>query len=310
MKICNNLEGFFFKTGRRSLFLPAAFICSRHTQVLFNLISFFPFLYLSLMKLSFKKEIDSQIQKIKSLDKNIVTIFISVALLQVISYHFASIKYFYDSGLSGFVPDNISDLSASLYWFGLDIIILFLIPVLIIIFYFHESLKNYGLIFGDRNAGLKICMVVVLIMTVLLWFVSASEEFSLSYPSLKSAEHLSFQFLIYEIVLFFYIVAWEFIWRGYMLFGLEKKFGYYAVFMQMIPFVILHNGKPLMEMFGAIPGGIFLGILALRTRSIFYGVIIHFSVMFFIDLFSILRQSSGDYGAGYDSLINIFSHLF
>lgn len=262
------------------------------------------------MKLSFKNEFDLLFEKLSSLDKNIVTIFITVALLQTISYHFASVKYFNESGLAGFVADNLVDLYANLYWFGLDIILLFLVPVLIIVFYFRENIKKYGLIIGDLNFGLKVCMVVVLIMAALLWFVSASEEFSLNYPSLKSAKDLSFQFLVYEVVLFFYIVAWEFIWRGYMLFGLEKKFGYYAVFIQMIPFVILHNGKPLLEMLGAIPGGIFLGILALRTRSIFYGVIIHFSVMFFIDLYSILRQSSDDFGVGIESFINIFSHLF
>lgn len=262
------------------------------------------------MKISFKNEFNSLLDKLHSLDKNIVTIFITVALLQTISYHFASIKYFYDSGLSSFVSENLVDLYSNLYWFGLDIILIFLIPVLIIQFYFREKLNNYGLIFGDLNFGLKVSMVVILIMAALIWFVSASEDFSLNYPSLKSAKDFSVQFLTYEVALFCYIVAWEFIWRGYMLFGLEKKFGYYAVLIQMIPFVILHNGKPLLEMLGAIPGGIFLGILALRTRSILYGVIIHFSVMFFIDLYSILRHSSGDFGAGIDSLINIFSHIF
>jgi hypothetical protein len=56
------------------------------------------------------------------------------------------------------------------------------------------------------------------------------------------------------------------------LFGLKEKFGFYAVLIQMIPFVILHNGKPELETFGAIAGGIALGILALRTKSFYYCV--------------------------------------
>jgi membrane protease YdiL (CAAX protease family) len=220
------------------------------------------------------------------------------------------VKYFYDSGLSEYFPAKIADLYANLYWFGIDIILLLLIPVLIIIFYFRENIKDYGLRSGDINTGLKVSWTVILFMAVLLWFISASGEFSQSYPSLKSARDISLQFLVYELALFIYIIAWEFIWRGYMLFGLEKKFGYYAVFIQMIPFVLMHSGKPFIEMLGAIPGGIFLGILALRTRSIFYGVIIHFFVMLLIDFFSILRIKSDDFGTGFDSLINIFSHLF
>ena len=262
------------------------------------------------MKFNFKNEITALLQKFRELDKKIVTIFVSIALLQAVSFHFASTKFFYDAGLSGYVPASYSELYANLYWFGADIILLFIIPALIILFYFREKIQNYGLVSGSVKTGLKLSLPVILLMALLIWFVSASEEFTQSYPSLKTAADFSLQFLIYEIALLIYLIAWEFIWRGYMLFGLEEKFGYYAVFIQMIPFVIMHAGKPFIEMLGAIPGGIFLGVLALRTRSIFYGVIIHFFVMLFIDAISILRLKSDDFGVGIGSLINIFSHLF
>ena len=41
-----------------------------------------------------------------------------------------------------------------------------------------------------------------------------------------------------------YMFAWEFIFRGYMLFGLEKSIGKSAIFVQAIPFVLLHLEKP------------------------------------------------------------------
>lgn len=88
-----------------------------------------------------------------------------------------------------------------------------------------------------------------------------------------------------------------------MLFGLEKKFGYYAVLIQMIPFVILHNGKPDIETFSSIIGGIALGILALRTRSFIYGVFVHFAIMLFIDLFSTLRTRA-------EAVFEVVSDLF
>ena len=75
-----------------------------------------------------------------------------------------------------------------------------------------------------------------------------------------------------------------------MLFGLEEKFGVNAILFQMLPFVILHNGKPFVETFSAIIGAILLGYIALRTRSIFYGVAIHFILFFSMDLFVILRS--------------------
>ena len=48
--------------------------------------------------------------------------------------------------------------------------------------------------------------------------------------------------------------------------GLSKKFGYYAIFIQMIPFFILHRGKPELETFASIFGGLILGVQAWRSE--------------------------------------------
>ena len=48
--------------------------------------------------------------------------------------------------------------------------------------------------------------------------------------------------LLLSTVLF--MLAWEFLFRGYMLFGLEKSIGKSAIFVQAIPFVLLHQEKP------------------------------------------------------------------
>ncbi len=95
-----------------------------------------------------------------------------------------------------------------------------------------------------------------------------------------------------------------------MLFGLKEKFGYYAVFIQMIPFLILHNGKPPAETFGAIAAGLALGILAWRTGSVYYCIFTHAGVMFGIDLITTLRFRAGDYGIGINSFLNIFKQFF
>jgi membrane protease YdiL (CAAX protease family) len=146
-------------------------------------------------------------------------------------------------------------------------------------------------------------------MIPIIWFVSASNEFIQKYPHLSSARDSWNIFIIYEIGMLIYMIGWEFIWRGFMLFGLEKKFGVYSVFIQMIPFVILHNGKPFIETLGAIPGGIALGLLALRTRSIYYCVAIHLAVMYSIDFLSVLRYRANDYGIGFESIFNIIASL-
>jgi membrane protease YdiL (CAAX protease family) len=146
-------------------------------------------------------------------------------------------------------------------------------------------------------------------MLIVIWCVSSLPSFSAAYPQLYLAKEKWTIFVLFEASLLIYIFAWEFLWRGFMLFGLEAKFGYYTVLIQMLPFVILHNGKPELETFGAILGGILLGILALRTRSFIYGVLVHFFVMFSIDVISALRFRADDYGLGLNSLLNLFSNF-
>jgi len=53
-----------------------------------------------------------------------------------------------------------------------------------------------------------------------------------------------------------------------------------------------------------------LGILAFRTRSFLYGVIVHIGIMFTIDLICTLRFRAGDYGLGVYSILNIIKQLF
>ena len=57
----------------------------------------------------------------------------------------------------------------------------------------------------------------------------------------------------------------------------------------MIPFFILHKGKPEIELFASIIAGIILGIQALRSKSFVYSWILHWLVMVSIDVISVLR---------------------
>jgi membrane protease YdiL (CAAX protease family) len=147
-------------------------------------------------------------------------------------------------------------------------------------------------------------------MIPLVWLVSSQTSFNQTYPHLHSVKTSWQLFFIYEAAMIIYMIGWEFIWRGYMLFGLKEKFGDYSVLIQMIPFLILHNGKPVLETFGSIIAGIALGILALRTGSIFYCVITHAGVMFSIDLISTLRFRTDEFGIGINSFIKIFKEIF
>ena len=261
-------------------------------------------------KFLIKEELRRLWRIIKSLDKKVIIIFLSIAVLQTISYYYTSRVFFRQYLFQNFQSNPNVFLIEYYYWFIGDFFTLFILPVLLIKFLLKENITDYGISLGDYKAGLKITLIFLIIMIPIIWFVSSLPEFTRTYPHLASARDSWGIFFLFELGIFVYMFAWEFIWRGFVLFGLKEQFGYYAVLIQMIPFLILHNGKPAPETFGAIIAGIALGILALRTRSIFYCIITHMSVMFIIDLISVLRYRVDDYGVGINSFINILKTIF
>jgi membrane protease YdiL (CAAX protease family) len=58
----------------------------------------------------------------------------------------------------------------------------------------------------------------------------------------------------------------------------------------VVPYCMIHYGKPMPETLFAIVAGLVLGTLALRTKSIWLGVLIHISVALTMDILSLSHQ--------------------
>ncbi len=234
-------------------------------------------------------ELKDLLSIIKTLDFKVVYIFLSVSIIVFIGVSYVNPLFYYN---------NIGQdrLDSRLYWFLGDGLLMFLVPLLSIKFILKGKLSDYGLTIGDGKFGMFTVIGFFLFMLPFLWIVSASPDFARTYPQGGSEVSSSITtFLIYEFAVLIYMLGWEFLWRGYMLFGLREKFGYYSIFIQMIPFFILHRGKPELELFGSIIAGLAMGIQAWRSGSFIYSWILHFLVMFTIDSISIIREKFSFY---------------
>lgn len=122
--------------------------------------------------------------------------------------------------------------------------------------------------------------------------VAQTAAFQAKYPMSRAMigpDHviLVHQFLLYEAFYFLIFVAGESFWRGYLAFGMERDFGAYALPLMVVPYVTAHFGKPLPETLGAILAGMTLGWLALKHRSVWLGVALHYGVALSMDLLAI-----------------------
>jgi membrane protease YdiL (CAAX protease family) len=113
--------------------------------------------------------------------------------------------------------------------------------------------------------------------------VAQQDQFLRTYPFYKYANQSVRHFLAWQFLYAVQFLALEFFFRGYMLKGLRHKFGYGAIFVMIVPYCMIHYPKPLPETLGAILAGIALGTLAMRTRSIWGGVLIHVGVALTMD---------------------------
>lgn len=229
-------------------------------------------------------ELKSLKEEIKKLDFKVTFIFISVAVITFISISFASPNFYY----ANIGKDR---LMSRVYWFLADGCLMSVLPIIFIKVFFKGKLSDFGFKLGDKKFGIITLLIFFAVMLPTVWIASASKDFADTYPMGGSVlkENLNL-FLLYELCVLVYMFGWEFFWRGYMLFGLKNKFGYYAIFIQMIPFFILHKGKPELELFASIFAGIILGIQALRSGSFLYCWILHFLVMLSIDSIAIFRD--------------------
>lgn len=122
-----------------------------------------------------------------------------------------------------------------------------------------------------------------------VWWVSSWPSFQHTYPFYKLAHRSLFDLLAWEAMYAVQFLALEFFFRGFMLEGLRRHMGSLAIAVMLVPYCMIHYGKPMPETLGAILAGAILGTVAMRTRSIWGGVAIHVAVAVMMDLLALRR---------------------
>ncbi len=159
------------------------------------------------------------------------------------------------------------------------------IPLLIILLIFRDRPSEYGFGFGNWREGLLWTVGAIVALAPILYF-SARTPAMVSYYA-RSERSVSHVISISALDLF----GWEFIFRGFILFGLARVAGPNAIFLQAVPFALAHMGKPELETMSTIFGGAGFGFVAWRTRSFVYPWLIHCFVSIFVILVAMVAAA-------------------
>jgi membrane protease YdiL (CAAX protease family) len=203
----------------------------------------------------FKEEFTALGQFLKNYRSEIIIVVTAALLFSLASYH----------------PIG-SDWLNSFFYYGFC-------PIIAIIFFLRKKPLDFGLGLGNPKIWGLYTVIFCIIAAIILYLSSFS-------PALK-AYYLekNFNFLKYFLTSVLSLSAWEFIYRGFLLFGLKDKFKEGSILLQMIPFVLLHLGKPELETVSTIITGILFGYIAYRGRSYWPAFIMHLFInVFFVSL--------------------------
>lgn len=152
-----------------------------------------------------------------------------------------------------------------------------------------ERPSEYGLRSTARPHALPWRRTYLLLFALILPAVALSSTtrgFQDTYPFYRQTGRSLFDCLAWEVQYLSTFVAVEFFFRGYLLFGLRQKLGSLSIFVCTLPYCLIHVLKPPSEALGSIFAGLLLGTLALRTGSVWCGVLLHVSVALSMDLLS------------------------
>ena len=161
----------------------------------------------------------------------------------------------------------------------------FIFPFLAIIFILKEPLANFGLSWGKPRSGTiwgaSAAAVFILISLFLVTKPELMNQFSLARGIAGSFWYFLFFELFIALPLHFF---WEFFFRGFIQFGLEKKLGAYSLFLQAIlQSVLTLKGSWLLSSL-ILSSSLAAGLITRQSRSIFYSFIFSWIISVILDI--------------------------
>jgi hypothetical protein len=176
-------------------------------------------------------------------------------------------------------------LANLLWWAGSTMAIYVIVPV-VYARTFGQSIRGYGLSIRFVRSEAVIVALIAPIALALVWLVSSDQRFIDTYPFYKGD---GWSLVAFEIAYGASFVTLEFFFRGFLVFAGQPVLGVNAVPVMAFSYCLLHLGKPLPEAASSLIGGLVLGYLALRLRSILAGVVAHLTIAWGMDSFVLSR---------------------
>ncbi|WP_437680432.1 CPBP family glutamic-type intramembrane protease [Sorangium sp. So ce131] len=155
-----------------------------------------------------------------------------------------------------------------------------------------DSLLDMGLRVRGLAQHAWIYLLCLAVVVPAVFIVASAPDFGAYYPFYKQSSRSWFDLIAWEAMYFAQFFALEIFFRGFWLAGLRHTLGSGAIFAMIVPYCMIHFGKPYLEAAGAVVAGIALGSLAMRTRSIYSGFLVHVTIALLMDIVALSNRGA------------------
>lgn len=240
--------------------------------------------------------LDLDVRDDSKADRDAFVVLITGTFLLYVFHYWGRPDYYLRSGLIDWMSGNLGGtleshpgVGAYLYWGTTSLVLRTLVPAGVILWIIGGSPREYGYRIRGTLRHFPIYGAMYLVMLPVLIWVSSFESFLTYYPFYDRAAEGGTAFWLYELGYGLQFVGIEAFFRGFLTFGLARRFGLLGVAIMTVPYVMIHFGKPAPEALAAIIAGLALGYLALRSKSFVPGIVLHVSVALTMDMLVLWR---------------------
>lgn len=151
-------------------------------------------------------------------------------------------------------------------------------------------------LFGLKLSGffehVRIYLLMLAVVAPVVVLASLTDSFQRKYPfyRLEEGESVWPWLIAWELLYAMQFLALEMFYRGFIVQGLSRRLGYAAIFFMMVPYMMIHFGKPMPECLGSIIAGFVLGTMSLKSGAIWFGAVLHVLVAWGMDFLSLWHQ--------------------
>ena len=186
-------------------------------------------------------------------------------------------------------PDHWTRLAEMCFWSATQVVFFGVVPV-VVMWTSGTRPTELGWRIRGTSSHWRVYTGLFVVAIPFVVVASTTAEFQDRYPLYEIAPgqaNVGRDLFIWWSFYLLQFVAVEVFFRGVLAIGLAERFGDAAILLAAIPYLAIHFVKPAPEALASIVGGLVMGYLAVRTRSIWWGVGLHVSVAVLMDVMSL-----------------------